>query len=201
MCLFESQGSSDSSSSDAPLGRSTDNAHNNYSHNFDGLYCWCNQPYDHDSDATMFQCVRCEDWFHDECIKARTQGNVMPDEEDFTDFFCAGCLVACDYLLSYPHLRVYGTRSKTMKEEGTATETETAGGAEKKRKRDPSDQMGPAQVKQEEEKTAQHAHNVKEEKKEAEETMPKEEKDECKLDSGNSPHIPSLSVTDSLNSA
>lgn len=45
------------------------NTENAYNHNFDGLYCWCRKPYDHDSDDVMIQCVLCQDWFHDTCIQ------------------------------------------------------------------------------------------------------------------------------------
>jgi len=191
-CQFELPGDS---SDDGTPGRSSDNRKNSYSHNFDGLYCWCYKPYDHESDVTMFQCLRCQDWFHEECIKERTQGNVMPAEENFSDFFCAGCIVACDYLLNYPHLRVYGLPSGAKiekKEEKPENEKE---GNEKggengipvtggKRKRDASDQSGPEQVKKEEkDEEESEEKNIKEEK-EAEEASVKEK--ECKLNSGTS---------------
>lgn len=40
---------------------------NQYSQNFQGLYCTCQRPYpdpDNDDDDTMVQCAVCEDWFH-----------------------------------------------------------------------------------------------------------------------------------------
>jgi len=195
-CQFELPGDS---SDDGTPGRSSDNRKNNYSHNFDGLYCWCNKPYDHESDVTMFQCLRCQDWFHEECIKERTQGNVMPAEEDFSDFFCAGCIVACDYLLNYPHLRVNGLPSGAKvekKEEQPEKEKDGHDSGEKggknglpvtggKRKRDASDQSGPEQVKKEKDEEESEEKNVKEEK-EADNASVKKEKVECKLNSGNS---------------
>jgi len=45
------------------------NTENSYTHNFDGLYCWCQKTYDHDSNDVMIQCIMCQDWFHDTCIQ------------------------------------------------------------------------------------------------------------------------------------
>lgn len=38
-----------------------------YSHNFVGLYCFCNRGFDPKL-GDMFQCVICEDWFHLPCL-------------------------------------------------------------------------------------------------------------------------------------
>ncbi|RKP12542.1 hypothetical protein BJ684DRAFT_20930 [Piptocephalis cylindrospora] len=43
---------------------------NRYNHNAQGLFCWCNETYDPEVEASpMYQCIVCEDWFHDRCIK------------------------------------------------------------------------------------------------------------------------------------
>jgi E3 ubiquitin-protein ligase UBR7 len=86
-------------SSPATGRKLTDNDENNYNHNFDGLYCWCNQPYDHSSDVTMYMCVVCQDWFHEQCLK--DMEGVIPAEEDFDDFFCKDCTAKHPFLLRY----------------------------------------------------------------------------------------------------
>lgn len=76
-----------------------DNEENRYNHNFDGLYCWCNKPYDHSSDVTMYMCVICQDWYHEQCIK--DMEGAIPAEEDFDDFFCKDCVAKHPFLLHY----------------------------------------------------------------------------------------------------
>jgi len=61
-----------------------------YGHNYRGLYCWCNQPYDHDCKVDMFQCVCCEDWFHEKCLNSKSSV-AMPDTGSFCDLVCAEC--------------------------------------------------------------------------------------------------------------
>uniref|UniRef100_A0A6N2M4R0 UBR-type domain-containing protein n=1 Tax=Salix viminalis TaxID=40686 RepID=A0A6N2M4R0_SALVM len=49
--------------------KDVENAENSYNHNFKGLYCSCDRPYpDPDAKAQkkMIQCIKCEDWFHEE---------------------------------------------------------------------------------------------------------------------------------------
>jgi len=68
------------------------NEKNRYSSNFEGLYCYCRQPYQPDDE--MFQCSRCEDWFHTNCIS----------DKDFPDceaFICSTCIDKCKFLLPY----------------------------------------------------------------------------------------------------
>ena len=51
-------------------GYDVENDQNKYNHNFEGHYCICKQGHEYDAnkeDANMFQCLRCEDWFHDKC--------------------------------------------------------------------------------------------------------------------------------------
>ncbi|RUP47576.1 hypothetical protein BC936DRAFT_145573 [Jimgerdemannia flammicorona] len=62
------------------------NGENNYDHNFYGRFCWCDQNYDPDTEeTTMFQCVICQDWFHDNCI------GQIPPQDDFDEFICRTC--------------------------------------------------------------------------------------------------------------
>ncbi|RUS32435.1 hypothetical protein BC938DRAFT_475379 [Jimgerdemannia flammicorona] len=59
------------------------NGENNYDHNFYGrIYL----NYDPDTEeTTMFQCVICQDWFHDNCI------GQIPPQDDFDEFICRTC--------------------------------------------------------------------------------------------------------------
>lgn len=67
----------------------------NSAHNFKGHFCVCQQfcPDDtEDTDefeeqSTMFQCLCCEDWFHDRCLR-----DVPKDMDSFVDFVCAACV-------------------------------------------------------------------------------------------------------------
>lgn len=52
--------------------RDVNNDENQYNHNFDGLYCWCNSTYN-DQENIMYQCVLCTDWYHYECIEKRVK--------------------------------------------------------------------------------------------------------------------------------
>eukprot|EP01099_Mayorella_cantabrigiensis_P006847 TRINITY_DN5853_c0_g1_i1.p1 TRINITY_DN5853_c0_g1~~TRINITY_DN5853_c0_g1_i1.p1 ORF type:complete len:454 (-),score=102.23 TRINITY_DN5853_c0_g1_i1:60-1421(-) len=83
--------------------RETRNQKNHYDHNFEGLYCWCNQQYDEKTE--MIQCYICQDWFHVDCIEERLQAKknqeeipqdnekkkLMPDLSDFQTFICDSC--------------------------------------------------------------------------------------------------------------
>ena len=77
--------------------RTPDN-HNEYNHNFEGRFCSCDQVYDVDAeDGTMFQCLVCEDWFHEKCIG---EGRV-PDQDDFDGFVCRDCVTKNEWLGRY----------------------------------------------------------------------------------------------------
>ncbi|KAI8147220.1 hypothetical protein BJV82DRAFT_598212 [Fennellomyces sp. T-0311] len=74
------------------------NTENAYNHNFDGRYCRCDQVYDpEDEDGTMYQCVVCEDWFHDRCI-----GEIPSDVEAFESYVCRGCTKEHPFLIQKP---------------------------------------------------------------------------------------------------
>ena len=71
---------------------------NAYSHNFVGQFCSCDQFYDPEAEeGTMFQCLVCEDWFHEKCIG---EGRV-PDHDDFDVFMCQTCVGKNEWLGRY----------------------------------------------------------------------------------------------------
>jgi len=71
---------------------------NRYDHNFDGRFCACDVMYDPVVETgTMFQCLVCEDWFHEKCIGEET----MPSQEDFDVFVCQGCVGKYEWLRRY----------------------------------------------------------------------------------------------------
>jgi E3 ubiquitin-protein ligase UBR7 len=74
------------------------NSTNVYNHNFAGRFCSCDQVYDVDAEeGTMFQCLVCEDWFHEKCIG---EGRV-PDQDDFEGFVCQACVGKNEWLGRY----------------------------------------------------------------------------------------------------
>ena len=71
---------------------------NQYNHNFEGRFCNCDQVYDVDAEeGTMFQCLICEDWFHEKCIG---EGRV-PDQDEFDGFVCRHCVAKNEWLGRY----------------------------------------------------------------------------------------------------
>lgn len=87
--------------------RDTLNEKNVYSQNFKGTYCTCKRPYpdpEDDIEDEMIQCIVCEDWFHGR----HTGQESIP--EDFSEFICASCCLASDFLYlyatQYPKLNV-----------------------------------------------------------------------------------------------
>lgn len=71
-------------------------ADNKYTHNFDGVFCYCSTVYDPDVEqGTMFQCLICQDWMHDRCI-----GKVH-DESVFEEFICKTCVAATPWITAY----------------------------------------------------------------------------------------------------
>ncbi|KAJ3129813.1 hypothetical protein HK098_008047 [Nowakowskiella sp. JEL0407] len=67
---------------------------NSYNNNFVGKYCFCGLGYDHDSeeDITMLQCLMCQDWFHDTCLKTAPEVDDDSDTAPFDDFICRKCV-------------------------------------------------------------------------------------------------------------
>ncbi|KAI8092213.1 uncharacterized protein B0P05DRAFT_525289 [Gilbertella persicaria] len=71
------------------------NDKNTYNHNFQGRYCRCDQHYDPEKEeAVMYQCVACEDWFHERCI-----GNIPEAIEDFECYVCRDCTKKYPFLM------------------------------------------------------------------------------------------------------
>ncbi|CAO3664916.1 unnamed protein product [Rhizopus stolonifer] len=72
------------------------NDENKYNHNFRGLYCRCGQTYDPEKEeGTMFQCITCEDWFHEQCI-----GNIPEEVEDFDCYICRECTKKYSFVMN-----------------------------------------------------------------------------------------------------
>ncbi|TPX66290.1 hypothetical protein SpCBS45565_g04573 [Spizellomyces sp. 'palustris'] len=79
------------------------NVENTYNHNFTGEFCFCNTPYDPETEeGTMYQCITCEvalfsDWMHDRCI-----GKDL-DEQVYSsyDYICRNCVSRHPFLRKY----------------------------------------------------------------------------------------------------
>lgn len=72
------------------------NDKNRYNHNFEGRYCRCDVHYDPEKEvSTMYQCVACEDWFHENCI-----GNIPEAIEDFECYVCRDCTKKYPFLMN-----------------------------------------------------------------------------------------------------
>lgn len=67
--------------------KDNENTHNVYEplHNFSGRFCSCDQLCNAEVEETMYQCLSCQDWFHESCIDG------LPDPDSFADFICAKC--------------------------------------------------------------------------------------------------------------
>ncbi|XP_014788965.1 putative E3 ubiquitin-protein ligase UBR7 [Octopus bimaculoides] len=72
---------------------------NQYSQNFVGKYCTCKRPYpdpEDDVDDEMFQCVICEDWYHQRHLNAD-----FPEHDDSVEVVCSSCMKKCPFLWAY----------------------------------------------------------------------------------------------------
>ncbi|KAI9290069.1 hypothetical protein BC943DRAFT_313222 [Umbelopsis sp. AD052] len=71
------------------------NDDNTYNHNFIGQYCRCNVQYDPEKEeGTMYQCVTCEDWFHEGCI------GKVPPTDDWDDYICRDCTTKYPFVVN-----------------------------------------------------------------------------------------------------
>lgn len=94
--------------------RSPVDPNNQYNHNFEGRFCWCDSDYDPTTDnRTMFQCLLCEDWFHDQCIEIENIENY----EDFDLFICRTCVKKESWLKRYIHIKGFLCNKKIKKKE------------------------------------------------------------------------------------
>lgn len=78
------------------------NLENEYNDNFKNIFCYCRVNYDPSTeDCVMFQCLLCENWFHDKCIRAEED---LPDEESFEHYICRSCADKVPWLCRYHDL-------------------------------------------------------------------------------------------------
>eukprot|EP01137_Pigoraptor_chileana_P014648 Opistho-2@69540 len=78
------------------------NEGNKYNHNFRGLYCSCDRPYDEDAEQeTMLQCYICEDWFHESCLRADGSGPIDADAAQAPTVVCKKCAPSSSILRAY----------------------------------------------------------------------------------------------------
>ncbi|TIC38436.1 hypothetical protein E3Q09_00008 [Wallemia mellicola] len=102
---------------------------NHYNHNFQRRFCACDQIYEPaECDQEMYQCLSCEDWFHEGCLNLRDknqEGRVNDENSEdagpvlrlprskFDAFVCSECVLSPDL----EHLRRYaGTPSFVLLE-------------------------------------------------------------------------------------
>lgn len=75
------------------------NNDNLYNQNFQNIFCFCQKEYNAETeDGTMYQCLLCEDWFHEQCIK---NAESMPSEDSFEYLICRTCVEKEVWLLRY----------------------------------------------------------------------------------------------------
>ncbi|CCG83555.1 Protein mlo2 [Taphrina deformans PYCC 5710] len=75
------------------------NAQNTYNDNYENVFCYCKKEYDADKeDGTMYQCLLCEDWFHDRCIR---ESEELSDDELFEHYLCHNCVHKESWLRRY----------------------------------------------------------------------------------------------------
>lgn len=69
----------------APLNFAPENDENVYGKNHEGHFCYCEKGYTynpHEEEETMFQCLVCEDWFHETCTSLRPRGEERTQGKD-----------------------------------------------------------------------------------------------------------------------
>ena len=82
-----------------PASASPPNSHNVYGQNFAGLYCRCSSAFDPETETSdMYQCLMCEDWFHERCID--TEHNAP---EDTDAFLCSACIAKQEWAFLVPY--------------------------------------------------------------------------------------------------
>ncbi|KAK7487176.1 hypothetical protein BaRGS_00021671, partial [Batillaria attramentaria] len=107
------------------------NPENQYNQNFRGRYCTCSRPYpdpDDEVDDEMIQCVICEDWYHGRHLNA-----AVPDNEDYQEMICSGCIEKHTFLSAY-HVR---STAVTIKSESGSEQQKVEVGTEGQQKQEP----------------------------------------------------------------
>ncbi|KAG5363680.1 Protein mlo2 [Yarrowia sp. B02] len=130
---------------------------NRYNHNFDGKFCFCDKPYNEETDI-MYQCLmpECgEDWYHDTCIgvpskKTHPEGvnvfdslteieqheEVLPDDHEFVCYKCVEAVPRLKAIWDLPgvvkmKLEPKGVVKKEVVEDVKAAVVEAKGTVEK----------------------------------------------------------------------
>ncbi|WFD00539.1 RING-type E3 ubiquitin transferase [Malassezia yamatoensis] len=70
---------------------------NSYSHNFQGHFCCCERGKSYDpqtEEETMYQCLVCEDWYHESCTVLGTSPPL--NDEMFEHLICDACVQRTD---------------------------------------------------------------------------------------------------------
>ena len=73
---------------------------NNYNHNYEGKFCYCNLD---DDGNEMIQCFFCEDWFHILCVNIYSGNNNL----DKLEFVCRNCLKIFSFLFENYDMKKY----------------------------------------------------------------------------------------------
>lgn len=98
------------------------NTDNKYNSNYDNVFCICKAVYNPETEeGTMFQCLLCEDWFHDRCIEKESP---IPPEDDFEYYMCRACVDKQSWLLRYVHDPLFACAVVTSKQDSAIVETE-----------------------------------------------------------------------------
>ncbi|CAG8580937.1 7315_t:CDS:10 [Paraglomus occultum] len=83
-----------------PKERDVVNTLNQYNHNYEGRFCWCDVEYDPEKEeSNMYQ-----DWYHENCMNGGKQGDqefTLPECELFEEYVCRSCTER------YPFLKLY----------------------------------------------------------------------------------------------
>lgn len=83
-------------------------------------YCFCDAIYNSATEqSTFFQCIACEDWFHDRCV------GEMPDEEAFEDFVCRRCVDRFPFVLRYVGIEEGAKKEEAISNDGAAVRSES----------------------------------------------------------------------------
>lgn len=114
----------------------TQTGSNMYGRNHQGHFCYCEKGYTYDpleEEETMFQCLVCEDWFHEGCTSLTPQDadpeSIMPEQrlppliahESFDSFICDACVRHNPLLIHYIGKDQWGACLKLLpKKEGDA---------------------------------------------------------------------------------